>query len=173
MITGDNPLAAVNVTTDVEIMENFPVNPDEPLDLTLFNKYDVLIAGAALKQYETRPEAWNHLFQNTWVYARVSPRFNQPPSPVPAAITHLCPDVVAVFYTSERGTSEVDRVSSLRQAEGSITSRDSHRYRDDPSAPRPSVKFIKNPQHNMANPETNPHLETPHKFKTPCQALIN
>lgn len=193
MITGDNPLTAVHVATDVEIMDRhalildlkenpahpgdlewrtvdeakiIPVNPDEPLDLTLFDEYDICITGAALKQYETRPEAWNHLVQNTWVYARVSPsqkefiltslkslgyttlmagdgtndvgalkqahigvalldgttedlqkiaehnrverikkvyetqlslsaRFNQPPPPVPPAIAHLFPDVVA------------------------------------------------------------------------------
>ena len=193
MITGDNPLTAVHVATDVEIVDRdalildlkenpahpgdlewrtvdetkfIPVNPDEPLDLTLFDRYDICITGAALKQYETRPEAWNHLVQNTWVYARVSPsqkefiltslkslgyttlmagdgtndvgalkqahigvalldgtpedlqkiaehhrverikkvyetqlnisaRFNQPPPPVPPAIAHLYPDVVA------------------------------------------------------------------------------
>lgn len=193
MITGDNPLTAVHVATDVEIVDRdalildlkenpahpgdlewrtvdetkiIPVNPDEALDLTLFDRYDICITGAALKQYESRPEAWNHLVQNTWVYARVSPsqkefiltslkslgyttlmagdgtndvgalkqahigvalldgtpedlqkiaehhrlegikkvyetqlnisaRFNQPPPPVPPAIAHLYPDVVA------------------------------------------------------------------------------
>ena len=193
MITGDNPLTAVHVATDVEIVDRdalildvkenprhpgdlewrtvdetkiIPVDPDKPLDLTLFDRYDICITGAALKQYETRPKAWNHLVQNCWVYARVSPsqkefiltslkslgyttlmagdgtndvgalkqahigvalldgtpedlqkiadhhrierikkvyetqlslsaRFNQPPPPVPGAIAHLFPDVVA------------------------------------------------------------------------------
>jgi manganese-transporting P-type ATPase len=49
-----------------------PVNPDEPLDLSLFDKYDICVTGAAMKQYECRP-GWLDLVQNTWVYARVSP----------------------------------------------------------------------------------------------------
>ena len=49
-----------------------PVNPEEPLDLSLFDKYDICVTGAAMKQYESRP-AWLDLVQNTWVYARVSP----------------------------------------------------------------------------------------------------
>lgn len=49
-----------------------PVNPEEPLDLSLFDEYDICITGAAMKQYESRP-GWLDLVQNTWVYARVSP----------------------------------------------------------------------------------------------------
>lgn len=49
-----------------------PVDPSEPLDLSLFEEYDICITGAAMKQYESRP-SWNDLVQNTWVYARVSP----------------------------------------------------------------------------------------------------
>ena len=49
-----------------------PVNPDEPLDQSLFEEYDICITGAAMKQYESRP-GWLDLVQNTWVYARVSP----------------------------------------------------------------------------------------------------
>ena len=48
------------------------VGPDEPLDLSLFDKYDICVTGAAMKQYESRP-GWLVLVQNTWVYARVSP----------------------------------------------------------------------------------------------------
>jgi len=63
-----------------------PVNPNEPLDLTLFDQYDICITNAALKRYETRPEAWNHLGRNIWVYALVSPpqkklTFTSPKSP--------------------------------------------------------------------------------------------
>ena len=99
MITGDNPLTAVRVATKVKIVDRdvlildldgdparpgalawrtpddrkiIPANPDE-LDPSLFDQYDICITGAALQQYECRPEAWNYLVQNTWVYARVSP----------------------------------------------------------------------------------------------------
>ncbi|KAJ8082505.1 putative cation-transporting ATPase 1 [Marasmius tenuissimus] len=99
MITGDNPLTAVHVAKTVEIVDRevlildlkenpaherdlvwrtvderkiIPVDPAEPLDVSLFNEYDICITGAAMKQFESRP-AWNDLVQNTWVYARVSP----------------------------------------------------------------------------------------------------
>jgi cation-transporting ATPase 13A1 len=49
-----------------------PVNPSEPLNLSLFDEYDICITGAAMKQFENRP-SWKDLVQNTWVYARVSP----------------------------------------------------------------------------------------------------
>ncbi|KXN88703.1 putative cation-transporting ATPase 1, partial [Leucoagaricus sp. SymC.cos] len=99
MITGDNPLTAVHVARDVEIMDRealildlrenpkddadlvwctvdeskvIPVDPSEPLDTSLFDEYDICITGAAMKQFEHRP-SWNILVQNVWVYARVSP----------------------------------------------------------------------------------------------------
>jgi len=33
------------------------VKPEEPLDLSLFGKYDICVTGATMKQYESRP-AW-------------------------------------------------------------------------------------------------------------------
>lgn len=50
-----------------------PVNPADPIDTSLFDKYDICMTGSALKQYVDRKELWHHLVQNTWVYARVSP----------------------------------------------------------------------------------------------------
>lgn len=49
-----------------------PVDPSEPLDVSLFEDHDICITGAAMRQFEGKP-AWNDLVQNTWVYARVSP----------------------------------------------------------------------------------------------------
>ena len=49
-----------------------PVDPSLPLDEVLFDKYDICVTGAALKQFQSRP-SWSILVQNTWVYARVSP----------------------------------------------------------------------------------------------------
>ncbi|MBW0461714.1 hypothetical protein O181_001429 [Austropuccinia psidii MF-1] len=99
MITGDNPLTAVHVAKEVEIIDReclildvrensadekdlvwrtvddsliIPVDTSKPVDSNLFRDYDLCMAGVALKQFVGKP-SWEDLIQNVWVYARVSP----------------------------------------------------------------------------------------------------
>ncbi|KAH7929975.1 hypothetical protein BV22DRAFT_1191634 [Leucogyrophana mollusca] len=132
MITGDNPLTAVHVARDVEIVDRealildlkenpaheadlawrtvdenkiIPVDPSEPLDTSLFDQYDICITGAAMKQYESRP-SWNDLVQNTWVYARVSP----------AQKEFILTSLKTLGYTTLMAGDGTNDVGALKQA---------------------------------------------------------
>ncbi|KAJ3766404.1 hypothetical protein FB446DRAFT_390943 [Lentinula raphanica] len=132
MITGDNPLTAAHVAKTVEIVDRevlildlkenprdehltwrtidehkiIPVDPSAPLDTSLFSEYDICITGAAMKQFQTNPTAWNQLVQHTWVYARVSP----------AQKEHILTTLKSLGYITLMAGDGTNDVGALKQA---------------------------------------------------------
>lgn len=132
MITGDNPLTACHVAREVYIVErevlildvkeagrnesdlNFrsvddkiqiDVDPSQPLDQSILDKYDLCLTGPAMSQFMGKA-SMTQLLEHTWVYARVSPSQKE----------YLLTGLKDLGYTTLMAGDGTNDVGALKQA---------------------------------------------------------